>query len=482
MIKVLLVQPVAGLLRRMLAITLPAMLLLGTGVAARGGATRPDMASMVSTVSKSLVVVEYTAENELHKTRKVSAQGIVLTGSGVVLISGSMLPEELPLAYVHHLIIRIPRGTLRKIPAEFLGRTTDGSFCYIKALKPLNLPPLPITDGGTPTLAEQVFSVGLLSKKLGYSPYIGISRVKAKVTLIHQVCDTETFGLTCANSPVFDYHTDQLVGITFPSQGTAVELNIAGHSAPVSINDPEQDPLFVTYSDIKSALTRVPSKRFHVQRPWLGVVGLVGMKSALRRLYKIKQASGVMVGSVIPGMPAAHAGLKSQDIILTIDGKAFSTSPVPDLMLAQFERRIQRTHPGEKITLGILRNGTKTLTLPVTIGAMPVLAAQKKHYYNRKLGLVTRNLVFDDTYIRKLPAKQTGVMVALIKNGAPASLGNTPLMVGYIITKINDQPVINAASFQKQLNTAVQKASGGDLVFVVIKPDGNTAVCRIGLQ
>ncbi len=482
MVKVLLVQPITGLLRRMLTVALAAILVFGTGVAVSCGAARPDMASVVGRISKSLVVVEYTAENELHKTRKVSGQGIVLTGSGVVLISGSMLPDELPLSYVHHLIIRIPRGTLRKVPAEFLGRTTDGSFCYIKALKPLNLPPLPVTDGGTPILAEKVFAVGLLSKRLGYSAYIGISRVKAKVTLIHQVCDTQTFGLTCANSPVFDYHTDQLVGITFPSPGTAVELSIAGHSAPVSINDPEQDPLFVTYSDVKAALTTVPSKRFHVQRPWLGVVGLVGMKSALRRLYKVKQAAGVIVGSVIPGMPAAKAGLKSQDIILTIDGKAFSTSPVPDLMLAQFERRIQRIHPGQKIALGILRNGTKALTLPVTIGVMPVLAAQKKHYYNHRLGLVTRNLVFDDTYLRKLPAKQTGVMVVLIKNGAPASLGNTPLMVGYIITKLNDQPVINAVSFQKQLHDAVKKAAGGDLVFVVIKPDGNTAVCRIGLQ
>jgi S1-C subfamily serine protease len=95
---------------------------------------------------------------------------------------------------------------------------------------------------------------------------------------------------------------------------------------------------------------------------------------------------------------------------------------------------------------------------------------------------VARNLVFDDTYIRKLPAKQLGVMVALIKSGAPVSLGSTPLRVGYIITKINDQPVINAASFQNQLHAAVQKAAGGDVVFVVIKPDGNTAVCRIGLQ
>lgn len=478
---VVLVKTFNRRLARTLTIAIPAI-----GIALCGakswGAARPNMATEIAQISKSLVVVDYTAENELHKTRKVSGQGILLTKDGVVLISGSMLPDELPLAYVHHLVIRLPRGTLRKIPAEFLGRTADGSFSYIKALKPLNLPPFPVTDGGTPTLGERVFSVGLLSKKLGYAPYVGISRVKAKVTLIHTVCDTETFGLTCANSPVLDFRTGRLVGITFPSQGTAVELSIGGHAAPVNINDPQQDPLFITYSDIKAALTNVPEKRFHVQRPWLGVVGLVGLKPALRRLYKVKQASGVMVGSVIPGMPAAKAGLKSQDIILTINGKAFSQSPVPDLMLAQFERCVQQMHPGEKITMGILRNGTKALTLKATVGLMPTLAAQKRHYYNRQLGLVTRNLVFDDTYIRKLPAKQPGVMVALIKSGAPVSLGSTPLMVGYIITKLNDQKVVDAASFQKQLHTAIQKAAGGDLVFVVIKPDGNTAVCRIGLH
>ncbi len=453
-----------------------------SGATATGAAASADLTQVAANVAKSLVYVQYTAENEFHKTRKANGQGVLLTKSGVVLVSQELFPIELPSYYIKTITIRLPRGSYAKIPATFLGRSANNLFAYVKADKPLNATPLTIGDTGNPTLGEKVYSVALLSKEEGYQPFVGISHVKAVITLIHKLAITNPFSLTRSTSPVYDYHTGKLVGFTGMDPGQALDIALAGHVLPVLLQDPEQGKAFLAWSDIATAFKNVPEKPFITKRPWLGAVDLTGLKPALRKLYKIKQRSGITIGSVIANFPAAKAGLKSQDIILAMNGREFSDFPSPDLVVSQFERWLQRTAPGQTVKFKILRNGNQYMTVPVTIGAMPKLASEVKHYYNHKLGLITRNIVFDDTYIRKLPATQKGVMVALIKNGSLASLGDTPLKVGYIITKVNDQKITDATDFTKVLDAAEKAPGAAQIVFVVIEADGSTGVCRISLQ
>ena len=62
---------------------------------------------------------------------------------------------------------------------------------------------------------------------------------------------------------------------------------------------------------------------------------------------------------VIPGGPAAQAGLQTRDIIFAIDGQ-----PTRDLVLPDVRERIRRTPPGQKLTLQIESGGTRrTITL-----------------------------------------------------------------------------------------------------------------------
>ncbi len=423
-------------------------------------------------------MVQYTAENEFHKTRKVAGQGIVVGDNSVVLVSSDLIPEDMPLTYVKHLVVQIPHGALHKIPATYLGRTVNGLFCYVQARKRLRLPPLNLAHHGQAQIGEQVCSIGLLPKDQGYRPYFGVNRIKAIVPLVHPLALTEMFGLTSATSPVYDYHTGALIGITVPNPGESLSLELLGHLMPVLVKDPQQEGIFLTWRTVAGALCHVPTRPFHAQRPWLGVLDEVPLKPALRKLYHIRQHTGIVIGSVIAGMPAARAGLRSQDIILTVNGRALGHSPIASMMLEHFMRAMQRLRPGETIKLGILRHGTQHLTIPVKVGLMPTLPSREPHYYDPRLGLVVRNLAFADIYSRKLPATQQGVLVALVKAGSPAALGQTPLQPGDIITQVNAEPIRGG----KQL-LALLKADRGKsprpLVFLVIKPDDNTAVCRI---
>ncbi len=461
----------------------PALVSLSAGIltACVTASAAPKVAKLVPEIARSIVVVQYTAENEFHKTNKVSGQGVVLNKKGVVLVSSDLIPQDIPLDYIHHLKIRIVHGDMPKISAQYLGRTVDGLFCYVRALKPLAATPLQFSAAAKPYLAERVFSVGRLGKDQAYGAFVGVNRIKAMIPLVHTLIATDSFGLTDANSPVFDYRTGKFIGLTVPNPGDGMILTLLGRSVPVTLRDNQQVGMFIGYNSFKQDLTDIPTKRFVAKIPWFGTLDSSGLRSAVRKLYNIKQRSGLMVGQVIPGMPAAKGGLKSRDIILTVDGKPFAHTPVAALMVERFEHRMQQLKPGQVIKLGILRNG-KPKTITITVGQAPTPPSRLPRYYDRKIGLVVHNLAFIDAYSRKLPLTQKGVYVVLVHNGKPASLGTTPVQPGYIITRVDDHRVDDIVAFKKLVTKAETTPGKPEIIFEVIKGDGRTAACHVSLN
>src|SRR5690606_34658016 len=140
----------------------------------------------------------------------------------------------------------------------------------------------------------------------------------------------------------------------------------------------------------------------------------------------------------------------------------------------------EKKKPGDEVTLGILREGQKS-DLKVKLGASPRQGSEMPHVFSARVGVVTRDLVFGDTYARHLPADTKGVMIALVKNGSPASLGSTPLRAGLLITKVDEQPVENQEQFLAAMKKLEENKEAKEAVFVVIQPKGETGVCRIDL-
>ncbi|MEI8196838.1 MAG: PDZ domain-containing protein, partial [Phycisphaerae bacterium] len=301
---------------------------------------------------KSLVLVEYTLRNENASHEEVG-QGIVVDEqAGVVLVAGAFIPEGVPMEWVKDIKIRVPNKKFTTIPAQFLGRTANRLFAYVKATgggAALKTPALPHAQTGKVALGSEVFGVARFEKEGGYEPYTGIGRIRATLRLTHDVIFTQTFGLTRATSPVYDTQTGALVGITLPPLAESMIFTMGGNSARVQIKDDDQGAAFLPWEEVKEAFTDVPKEPFDARRPWLGIDGSTGMDEDLRTQFGIEQIAGLSVGSVIPGMPADKAGLHSTDIILTVDGKEFSESPVPDIMLSHFSRAMERTKIGQEV-------------------------------------------------------------------------------------------------------------------------------------
>jgi S1-C subfamily serine protease len=98
-----------------------------------------------------------------------------------------------------------------------------------------------------------------------------------------------------------------------------------------------------------------------VRRPWLGIrYDLPSVSSLVRRL---RRGAGVMVEDVIPGSPAANAGIRPSDVVRQLGASRIRNAD--DLFSF-----IERHEPGEKVEARLLRNGAET-EVTLTLGEKP---------------------------------------------------------------------------------------------------------------
>jgi serine protease Do len=79
--------------------------------------------------------------------------------------------------------------------------------------------------------------------------------------------------------------------------------------------------------------------------------------------YGLDAPRGVGIEGVLPGQPAAQAGLRAKDVVLEVDGRAIG-SP------RELQRVISTTPVGTAVTLSLWRDG-QSQALTVTVGRFP---------------------------------------------------------------------------------------------------------------
>ena len=97
-----------------------------------------------------------------------------------------------------------------------------------------------------------------------------------------------------------------------------------------------------------------------VIRPWLGV-GVVSRETAA--MYGIQFDRGLYVGQVSPGGPAASAGMKEGDVILSVQGRSTDT-------LEELRSAIEAHKVGDVVEVRVRRDGQE-IVLSVRLGEMP---------------------------------------------------------------------------------------------------------------
>ena len=154
-----------------------------------------------------------------------------------------------------------------------------------------------------------------------------------------------------------------------------------------------------------------------VKRAMLGITGATINEEYAKKL-NLPSPEGVYVSEVVKGGAADKAGVKSEDVILSIDGTKTATMP-------ELQAKVNSYHPGDKATVQLFRGG-KTMDVQVefTDGSI-------------KDGTVSSDgtVAF---YGAQLKAADGGVLIVTAGNGKLARAGGED---GFLIRFVNDQKV-----------------------------------------
>jgi serine protease Do len=440
--------------------------------AAQAQDARVTPKALYEEVTPSLVAVEYSWVDELHKRDLIGA-GVVV-GDDLVMLSIGLVNQQIPDEQMKEFKIIVPRqdGDPDEIDAVFQGRDERTNMAFVKAKKPQHWKAIKFTDEKL-EVGERVLSVGMLPQAAAYKSYLMESRVAAQLRGDTPQILVQGAGLTGMGSPVFNAE-GKAVGIVSYSPGQSILLNRSEESL-AAISSPGK--FFTPSSDFLLSLNDPPTPDKPIKLPWTGVAALTGLSKDVAEALDLKNKPAIQIGEVIPNTAADKAGVKSGDIILKLNGEPLERGDEASELPGIFRRRLLRHKVGEEITLTVLRGtDSKPMDIKVTLAEQPKQANVAKRYFGEDLGFVVRELVFNDIYARKLPADQKGVLVQEEREqGAAVSAG---LHNGDIIVRMNNEPVTDLDEFAKQYK-ALRKAKPHEAIVLVVQRTTGEDTIRI---
>ena len=443
-------------------------------------------------VTPSLVAVQYTFTGEVQQQDVVVA-GIVIDDRGLVMFPLAAVNDELPDEQLRRFKVIVPRTDADndELDATFQGRDERSNMAFVR-VNPAKATTGP-TTGPTaapartwtpvhfattrPAVGDTVYSVGLMSRAGGYHSFLTESILSAHLRGPVRQELVAGGGLSAFGSPVYD--------------ATGVAVGIVGYQPPASLllddKNPQQALLgslatnryYVPTSEFAIGLADPPSAGRPVVLSYTGLPELSGLKKDEADYLGLTGHPAVSVGDVLADSPAAEAGLKPRDIIVTFDGQPLERGDTPEELPMILRRQLQQLPPGTTITFGVLRGGPgqPLTTVPIKLGTRPEPANRAKRYWSDEIGFGVRQPVLLDRYARHMkPADAGGVVVTVLKPESTAQAAG--LQPEDLVLQVNGQPTPTLAEF-KTAYAGFRKAHPHEAIVMVVKRDNREQTIRI---
>jgi Do/DeqQ family serine protease len=195
-----------------------------------------------------------------------------------------------------------------------------------------------------------------------------------------------------------------------------------------------------------------------VQRGRLGIGGQLELTPDVAKAFGLPNTRGALITQVVPGSPADKAGLKTEDIILEVNGRE-----VRDF--AHLRNLVGLMRVGDRVELKVWRDG-KTRIVPVTIGKDTEQAAAGAKLHPRLAGAV-----FAPADESNAPDARGIVVKSIQPRSAAARIG---LRQGDVILGVNRKRVETMAEFEKlagedQKELLLHVRRGNAAFFIVVQ-------------
>jgi len=370
--------------------------------------------------------------------------------------SGFIIDREGHILTNNHVVEKADKITVTlndnsEVEATLIGTDPKSDVALIKIDVDHDLPVVELGDSAALEVGEWVIAIG---NPFGLSQTVTVGVVSATGRSRVGINEYENFIQTDAainpgnsGGPLLNIH-GQVVGINsalysrtggYMGIGFAIPINMAKF-----INEQLMDNGKVT-------------------RGYLGV-GIQDVDEALAESFGLEKAGGVLITDVQDDTPASKAGVKSQDVLVKLDG--IDLQDTQDL-----RNRIAQTIPGTTVVIDIVRDG-KPVELKVKIGEQPAdfgIAVQGSSDQNplSPFGLVVQELTADLAEQLGYKGRQ-GLVISEVEPGsAAAEIG---LKSGFLIEEVQKVRVTSL----EELRQVMEQSGASERVLLRVRVGQNS--------
>jgi len=192
-----------------------------------------------------------------------------------------------------------------------------------------------------------------------------------------------------------------------------------------------------------------------VKRGLLGIKGME-MSADIAKAFNLNVQRGAFVSEVLPNSGSAKAGIKSGDVIVSLNDKPLSS-------FAELRSRIATTEPGTKVKLGLLREG-KPMTVEVTLDKSTSSSASAE-----MIAPALQGATLSDGQLKD---GTKGITLESVEKSSPAAQAG--LHEEDVIIAVNRTRVQSIAEMRKVLENkpaviALQIVRGNDTLYILLR-------------
>jgi serine protease Do len=420
-----------------------------------------SLAAKVSPAVVQILVTGYgpLREEDRSQTAFIVRQhavgsGVIVDSSGYIMTNAHVVEGAQRIRVALPLPMgdsagQVPIGKRRILEARLVGQHKETDLALLK-IDETDLPTLPLVSPQRPHVGQLVFAIGSpegLQNSVTMGVVSALARQPDPTKALTYLQTDAPINPGNSGGPLVDMNGSVLGINTFIlSQGGGSEG--LGFAIPARVVD------FV-YHSLRN--------HGHVHRVEIGA-GAQEITPTLAEGLRLSQRWGVVVDDVTPDGPAAAAGLKVQDIILTADDRR--TETLPSLSSALYLHRLDQV-----VKLEILRgNEKKTLYVPAIENRdhMDELldTVNPENSLVPRLGVLAIDITVD--LKSRLGSMRLPSGVIVVGRAADLIMPDTGLQAGDVIHQLNTTPIDSMDT----LRAAVGALKAGDAVVLQIERGG----------
>jgi serine protease Do len=344
-------------------------------VVAANGAQSDNLLSAIRTVSQQVrpAVVQITNQQQVQ-TGQFNQPFVVPAGVGSGVLydnQGHILTNNHVIEGAQQLLVSLPDK--RSFPATLVGADPQTDLAVVQ-IQGDNLPVAQLGDSAQLQVGDWVVAIGNALALPG-GPTVTQGVVSALGRTVQEPGSPPGGGPTAPNAApqsagpfLFDViQTDAPInpgnsgGPLVDLQGRVIGIDtlVAGQAEP---GVQAQGIGFAISIGTAKPIADQLVQNGRVVHPFIGIQ-YSPLNPALAARLGVQVRDGAVIGQVVPGSPAATAGLQPEDIITTVDGQPLQGE-------SALAEAINKHKPGDTITLAVLRQ-QQQVSVPVRLGELP---------------------------------------------------------------------------------------------------------------